>query len=242
MMPVADPRLIDWKQRFEEAPLARKVVTGLDGRAQEIWRRTFELLRRESPEYRNAVDDEFTAESKSHCGELLETITAIAAGRLDSCDPFDFVRKHAEWRSRHQVPLVASLHAYRLAHKTYWGITQELLADHRRQKEALNALAMLSGFWIELFEAVGAILEEAHGAEEARVVARNTRAYAEVIDDLLHGLEPASAEARQLLTVCGMRPGKKMTVAVITNRSRALSHTPRAPNQESVEARLETTT
>jgi DNA-binding CsgD family transcriptional regulator len=36
-----------------------------------------------------------------------------------------------------------------------------------------------------------------------------------MMDDLLNGMEPASAETRQLLTLCGMHPGKKMTVAII---------------------------
>src|SRR5579864_803269 len=146
-----------WSERIRDSPLAMEVVAGLEGRASEIWRRTFDLLREESPEYRNAVDDEFTAESKSHCGELLTMIVAIGAGRLKGPDPFAFVRKHAEWRTRHQVPLVASLHAYRLAHKTYWGITREQLTRHRKRKQALEALAILSDFWIELFEAVGAM-------------------------------------------------------------------------------------
>src|SRR5262245_44411488 len=161
------PRLVDWRARFQKAPLAKEVVTSLEGRSQEIWQRTFDLLRQESPEYRNAIDDEFTAESRSHCGELLETVIAIAAGRLDNSDPFAFVRKHAEWRARHQVPLVASLHAYRLAHKTYWGITRETLAKQAKRKETLHALTILSDFWIELFEVVGAVLEER--SEERRV-------------------------------------------------------------------------
>src|SRR5579859_6942275 len=153
-----------WSERIQESRLAVAAVASLAGRAPEIWRRTFDLLRKESPEYRNAVDDEFTAESKRHCGELLEGIIGIAAGRLRRTDPFAFVRTHAEWRARHHVPLVASLHAYRLAHKTYWGITREALAENRKRKEALHAMAMLSDFWIELFEVVGAALEEAHTA------------------------------------------------------------------------------
>ena len=209
-----DPRLDEWRERFQKSALAREVVTQLEGRAQEIWHGTFNLLRKESPEYRNAVDDDFTAESKSHCCELLETIVAIAAGRSLGPDPFAFVRKHAEWRARHQVPLVASLHAYRLAHKTYWGMTREPLIAHRRQEEALRALSMLSDFWIELFEAVGAALEEAHAAEEARIFAQNTSAHARLIEDLLNGMEPSSIETRQLLTLCGIRPGMKMTVGV----------------------------
>src|SRR5579864_2016309 len=121
-----------WSERIQQFPLATEVVASLAGRAHEIWLRTFDLLRKESPEYRNAVDDQFTVESKSHCGELLSAIVAIGAGRLKGSDPFAFVRKHAEWRARHQVPLVASLHAYRLAHKTYSGITREQLSQHRK--------------------------------------------------------------------------------------------------------------
>src|SRR5260370_31781695 len=169
-MASADPRLLNWSARFQNAHLARQVVTQLKGRAENIWRGTFELLRKESPEYRNAVDDEFTAESKSHCGELLETIVGIASGHSFGDDPFDFVRRHAEWRARHQVPLVASLHAYRLAHKTYWGATREPLASHRREKDALRAISMLSDFWIGLFGAVGAALYKAHASQESRVV------------------------------------------------------------------------
>jgi sugar diacid utilization regulator len=214
-MAARDTRILDWQQRFRKSPLARDAVLVLAGRAPEIWQRTFDLLRKESPEYRNAVDDEFTAESKGHCGELLQTIVAIAGGRLRSTDPFAFVRKHAEWRARHQVPLVASLRAYRLAHKTYWGITRPALTEHPRQRDALRALAMLSEFWMELFEAVGAILEETHAAEEALIFAQNTRAHAELIDDLLNGTEPAGAEARRLLTLCGIRAGMNVTVALV---------------------------
>src|SRR5215467_11365664 len=209
-MPAGDPRLVEWGERFRRLPLAREVVASFEGKAQEIWRRTFDLLRKQSPEYRNAVDDEFTVESKSHCGELLRAIIGIASGRLGGSDPFRFVRRHAEWRAQHQVPLVASLHAYRLAHKTYWSITREMLAEHRKRKEVLDAMAMLSDFWIELFEAVGAVLEEAHGAEEARIVAQNTRVYAGIIDDLLNGTESVDAEARHLLTLCGMYPPKNL--------------------------------
>jgi PucR-like helix-turn-helix protein len=214
-MAADDAQLAAWKERFRKTPLARTVVVELEGRAPEIWRRTFDLLRRDSPEYRNAVDDEFTAESKSHCGELLQAIIAIAAGRLKGADPFAFVRRHAEWRASHHVPLVASLHAYRLAHKTYWTVTREALAAHSRRKGALAAIAMLSGFWIELFELVGSILEEAHAAEEARMGAQNTPLYSALIDDLLRGTEPADPEARRVQALCGVRPGLRSAVAIV---------------------------
>src|SRR5579871_6003045 len=117
-MAATDPRLLDWRQRFQKAPLAREVVGSLEGRSQEIWQKTFDLLRKDSPEYRNSVDEAFTAESKAHCGELLKTITAIAAGTLKGPDPFAFVRGGGKWRARHGGRLVAWLHGYRLAHKT----------------------------------------------------------------------------------------------------------------------------
>jgi hypothetical protein len=205
-----------WSDRFRKAPLAARVVAGLHKRSAEIWRRTFELLQRESPEYRNAVDEEFTNESKSHCQELLNAIIAVAAGRADASGAggFGFVRTHAEWRARHQVPLTASLHAYRLAHKTYWGITREALMQHAGRKEALHSLTMLSDFWIEFFDYVGAVLAEAHAVEEGLNVAQNTGAYVGLIDDFLHGREPEGAEARRLRTLCGIRPGAAMAVAV----------------------------
>src|ERR1041385_8589220 len=122
-MTTANAKVREWSERFRKDSLARAVVAGLRQRSSEIWQRTFELLQQESPEYRNSVDEEFTAESKSHCAELLSAIIAVATGRAESSDgdgdPFGFVRAHAEWRARRQVPLTASLHAYRLAHKTY---------------------------------------------------------------------------------------------------------------------------
>ena len=212
----ANAKVREWGERFRKAPLAARCVADLHQRSGEIWQRTFELLRSESPEYRNSVDEEFTKESKSHCTELLNTIIAVAAGRAEkpAADPFDFVRTHAEWRSQHQVPLIASLHAYRLAHKTYWEITRESLMRHAGRKQAIHALTMLSDFWIEFFDYVGAILAESHAFEESLTLAQSTRAYVGLIDDLLRGVGPASAEARRLATLCGIRPGAPIAVAV----------------------------
>ena len=47
----------EWSERFRKTPLAARVVATLDERAGEIWRRTFDLLQQESPEYRNSVDE-----------------------------------------------------------------------------------------------------------------------------------------------------------------------------------------
>jgi hypothetical protein len=217
-MITGNAKVRDWSERFRNVPLASSVVAGLHRRSAEIWRQTFELLQRESPEYRNSVDDEFTKESQGHCRELLEAIIAIAAGRANKSktDFFSFVRTHAEWRARHHVPLTASLHAYRLAHKTYWGITRELLVRHGRagREEALDSMAMLSDFWIEFFDYVGAILAETNAVQEGLSVAQNTRAYVGLIDDLLRGVEPRGAEAQRLRTLCGIRPGRPMAVVV----------------------------
>jgi hypothetical protein len=174
------------------------------------------LLQRESPEYRNSVDDEFTIESKAHCNELLTTIIAIVAGRAkkSGADVFDFVRTHAVWRARHQVPLIASLHAYRLAHRTYWEITKESVLRHGKQDEAILSLTMLSDFWIQLFDHVGSVLAEAHAVEKGLIVAQSTRSYVRLIDDLLGGIQPRDAESQRLCKLCGIRPGAPMAVAV----------------------------
>lgn len=223
-MSSANEKVREWSENFRKAPLASSVVAGLHKRSAEIWQRTFELLQQESPEYRNSVDEEFTKESTNHCKQLLNAIVSVAAGGADrsDADPFGFVRAHAEWRARHQVPLIASLHAYRLAHKTYWGITREALSQHAEREEALHSLTMLSDFWIEFFDYVGAVLAEVHAVEEGLSVAQNTGAYVRLIDDLLHGLEPRDAEARRLRTLCGIRPGAPMAVQGNGSRSGVL--------------------
>jgi PucR-like helix-turn-helix protein/diguanylate cyclase with GGDEF domain len=55
---------------------------------------------------------------------------------------------------------------------------------------------------------------EAHAVEEGLSVVQNTRAYVRLIDDLLRGLEPRGPEARRLRTLCGIRPGAPMAVAI----------------------------
>jgi hypothetical protein len=208
--------LREWHERFRNDQLAAGVVTGLRDQAEEIWRHAFTLLQRESPEYRNSVDDEFTIESKAHCNELLTTIIAVVAGRAKrpGVDAFDFVRTHAVWRARHQVPLIASLHAYRLAHRTYWEITKEAVLRHSKQDEAILSLRMLSDFWIQLFDHVGAVLAEAHAVEEGLIVAQSTQSYVRLIDDLLGGIQPRDAESQRLCKLCGIRPGAPMAIAV----------------------------
>ena len=76
---------------------------------------------------------------------------------------------------------------------------------------------MLSDFWIEFFDHVGAVLAEAHSVEEGLSVAQQNRGYSGLIDDLLHGLEPRDAEARRLCTLCGIRPGAPMACSAATS-------------------------
>jgi PucR C-terminal helix-turn-helix domain/GGDEF-like domain len=213
----ADALIRDWRERFRKDALAASVVASLKGRADEIWLGAFNLLQRESPEYRNAVDDEFTKESKSHCGELLKTIVAIGAGRVQTAagDTFDFVRTHAAWRARHHVPLIASLHAYRLAHRTYWEKTRDAILHGANADDALRSLTMLSDFWIELFDHVGAVLAEAHAVEERLMGAQNTRSHVGVIDGLLRGVEPTDPEGQRLFALCGLRHAVPMTVVIV---------------------------
>jgi hypothetical protein len=205
-----------WGERFRRDPLAAGVVIGLRERSDEIWQHAFELLQRESPEYRNAVDAQFTAESKAHCNELLRTIVAVAARQVQNsgADPFDFARTHAQWRARHRVPLIASLHAYRLAHRTDWELTREALPRHARKTQAIHSLTMLSDFWIEFFDHVGAVLADAHAIEEGVIVAQSTLTYVALIDDLIRGQEPREAAAQRLCTLCGIRPGAPMAVLI----------------------------
>ena len=212
----ANTLLRQWHQRFRNDPLAASVVTDLRDRANEIWQHAFALLQLESPEYRNSVDDEFAMESKAHCNELLTTIIAIVAGRAkkSGADAFDFVRIHGAWRARHQVPLIASLHAYRLAHRTYWEITRDAVLRHSKQNQAVLSLTTLSDFWIQLFDLVGSVLAEAHAVEERLIVAQSTRSYVALIDDLLRGTQPQDAKSQRLCKLCGIRPGAPLAIAV----------------------------
>ena len=205
-----------WHEQFKKDALASGVVAGLRERSSQIWRHTFELLTEESPEYRNAIDDEFTQESKAHCGELLRTIVSIPAGRVakGDADPFDFVRIHAKWRAQRKVPLIASLHAYRLAHRTYSEISQQELSRHDRPEDIVRSLTMLSAFWIQLFDHIGAVLAEAHAVAEGVIVAQNTRSYGALIDGLLGGAFPRDSESSKLCTCCGIRPGRAMAIAI----------------------------
>jgi hypothetical protein len=230
----SDTLIHRWGERFQKDKLATGVVAGLRDRSNEIWQHAFELMQRESPEYRNSVDEEFTKESKAHCHELLGLIISITSGivRHAGPDPFEFVRTHAEWRARRQVPLIASLHAYRLAHRTYSEISQDILSRHENSKDAIRSLTMLSDFWIQFFDYVGAVLAEAYAVEDGFIVAQGTRSYISLINNILLGVQPSDPESQRLCTLCGIRPGAPMAVAV------AKPHWPENGNHVDLEVTL----
>jgi len=205
----------EWSERFRHDRLAAETVLALRDQADAIWRHAFALLQRESPEYRNSVDAEFARESKEHCNTLLRMIVAIAGGRVkpSEADPFDFVRTHAIWRARHQVPLIASLHAYRLAHRTYAEISRDALL-RRGETEVLHSLALLSDFWIQFFDLVGTVLTEAHAIEDHVAAARESAGYAALIDDLMRGAAPRDADGQRISALCGIRAGAPLAVAI----------------------------
>ena len=205
-----------WVELFQRDPLAANVIADLRDRSGEIWQRAFDLIRCESPEYRNSVDEEFTKESKAHCHELLELIVSVANGTVNKSDrdPFGFVRYHAEWRARHQVPLIASLHAYRLAHRIYSEISQESLSQHGNPRDVIRSLKMLSDFWLQFFDYVGTVVAETHAVEDGLLVANGTRSYIGLINELLRGALPTDPESLRQCKLCGIRPGVPIAVAV----------------------------
>ena len=214
--PRSDALVRQWGARFRSDPLARAVVLGLRERADDIWHHAFQLLQRESPEYRNSVDDEFAEESKRHCNALLRLILVVAAGKAERAggDPFDLVRTHAQWRAQHRVPLIASLHAYRIAHRTYSELSQDALALHGTPKEIVRSQRMLSDFWIEFFDHIGSVLTEAHAVENELIDAQESHSYAVLVNDLLRGIAPCGGELLRLCALRGIRAGAPLVIAV----------------------------
>lgn len=57
-------------------------------------------------------------------------------------------------------------------------------------------------------------MADAHAAEDALVVTQETRSYVRLMDDLLHGVEPAEQELRRLCALRGIRPGAPLAIVV----------------------------
>jgi PucR C-terminal helix-turn-helix domain/GGDEF-like domain len=206
----------EWGMQFQGNPLAAGVVARLRDRTNEIWQHTFQLLQRENPKNRNLADETFTQEAKAHCRDILEAIIAIANGRVDksNTDPFSFVRTHAEWRARHQAPMIASLHVYRLASRTYSEMSRDLLLQDGMPEEIVHSLTVITDFWIQFFDHIAAVFVDSYALEEGRIAAQGARSYLGLINDILRGAEPSDPESQQLLALRGIRPGAPMAVAI----------------------------
>src|SRR5258708_32048267 len=73
---------------------------------------------------------------------------------------------------------------------------------------------MLSDFFMEYFDIVGTVLTEAYAAGEKLFATRRTRAHVAMMEDLLRGVQPTGAEARDLCELCGIRPGAHIAIAI----------------------------
>jgi len=112
------------------------------------------------------------------------------------------------------VPLIASLHAYRIAHRTYSELSQDALALHGKPTEIVRSQRMLSDFWLELFDHIGSVLAEAHAVEDGLIVAQETHSYVLLIDDLLRGVTSSDSELQRLCALRGIRPGVPLAIAI----------------------------
>jgi len=73
---------------------------------------------------------------------------------------------------------------------------------------------MLSEFWLELFNHVDHVLADAHTAEDALIVAQQTRSFVHLVNELLRGVAPAEQELRRLCALRGIQPGAQLAVTV----------------------------
>jgi sugar diacid utilization regulator len=217
----------DWGARLRKDALALRVVKALHERRDDVWRTNFGLFADANPNLQRTSDSEIQQESKAHCNENTEVIVKIARARPEMLgpDPFAFVRGHAIFRSRRQFPLAASLQLYRQAHKGYWSVMREYAVELAPSKdEAIKSLLTLSDFLNEYFDVLASTLTEAYVAEEKQVMAQRARAQVSLVDDLLSGLHPRDAEARELCVRSGIRLDASMAVVVIRPLLAAADH------------------
>jgi hypothetical protein len=207
----------DWGARLKTDALALRVVKALHERRDDVWRTNFGLFKDANPDLQRTSDNEIQKESKTHCNENTEVIVAIANAKSAKlgADPFAFVRGHAIFRSRRQFPLAASLQLYRQAHKGYWAVMRETALEFAPSKdEAIKSLLTLSDFLNEYFDVLASTLTDAYVAEEKLQLAQRARTQLALIEDLLRGLHPRDAEARETCVRSGIRLGSRMAVAV----------------------------
>jgi hypothetical protein len=213
----AETLIRDWETRLHANALASQILATLNERKSEVQRCALDGLARENPQFERATTKQFREEAVGHCDTILQTMLAIATGRAAALgpDPFRFVETHAVRRARQQFPLAGSLNAYRLAHKGYWEVMRNSVANASHPEgEKTDCLVILSEFLLEFFDRVSGIMTDAYIAEEKLLIARRTRAHVALIEDLLHGRQPGDLEAQGLSERCGMHSGSPIAIVI----------------------------
>jgi hypothetical protein len=213
----ADALIRDWETRLHGNALTSRILATLNERKSDVERCALDGLQRENPQFERATSRQFREEALGHCNDILQLMLAIAGARAAGRgpDPFGFVRTHAVRRARQQFPLAGSLNAYRLAHKGYWEVMRNSVANAIvPESEKTDCLMILSEFLLEFFDRVSGIMTDAYIAEEKLMIARSTRAHVALIEDLLHGRQPGDLEAQALSERCGMHSGSPIAIAI----------------------------
>ncbi len=217
-MSARDHTLIsDWKARLNANALASRILSTLYERKSEVERCALDGLQRENPEFSRAASPQFREEALGHCNAILELMLAIADARTSSPgpEPFRFVETHARRRARQRFPLAGSLNAYRLAHRGYWEVMRNSVADAAAtEREKTDCLMILSEFLLEFFDRISGIMTDAYIAEEKSLIARGARAQAALIEDLVHGRQPGDLDARAMCERTGICNGATIAIAV----------------------------
>jgi hypothetical protein len=207
----------DWETQLHANALASQILATLNERKSEVQRCALAGLARENPQFERATTKQFREEAVGHCDTILQTMLAIATGRAAALgpDPFGFVQMHAVRRARQQFPLAGLLNAYRLAHKGYWEVMRNSVANAIvPESEKTDCLMVLSEFLLEFFDRISGIMTDAYIAEEKRLIARSTRAHVALIEDLLRGRQPGDLETQALSERCGMHSGSPIAVVI----------------------------
>jgi hypothetical protein len=213
----ADALIRDWETRLHANALTSRILATLNERKSDVERCALDGLQRENPQFERATSRQFREEALGHCNDILQLMLAIAGARAAGRgpDPFGFVRTHAVRRARQQFPLAGSLNAYRLAHKGFWEVMRNSVANAIvPESEKTDCLMILSEFLLEFFDRLSGIMTDAYIAEEKLMIARSTRAHVALIEDLLHGRQPGDLEAQALSERCGMHSGSPIAIAI----------------------------
>jgi sugar diacid utilization regulator len=209
--------ITDWGSRLQANALALQILAALNERKAEVERCALDGLQRENSQFERATSKQFRDEALGHCNDILQLMLAIAAGKAARLgpEPFHFVQTHAVRRARQQFPLAGSLNAYRLAHKGYWEVMRNSVAQSvAAESERTDCVMVLSEFLLAFFDRISGIMTDAYLSEEKLMIARRTRARVALIEDLLHGRQPGDLEAQALCEQCGIGSGSPIAVAI----------------------------